>query len=149
MWLRNWLFWGLVIANLALTLWLIVISWQYQAPLEWWKFTNLAIAFAALAYRYILLPYWLHWYYKQQMMDGKNIQLIVAEQGIDTATDSITGQYAWPGFIGTSEEPQHFVIWVNKVQAVCIPKRAFRDKQQIDEFQEIITRNIENQEMKK
>ncbi|MCF6321277.1 MAG: YcxB family protein [Rhizobiaceae bacterium] len=140
--LRNWLFWALMAANVGLAMWMLFIFFNYQTPFQWWMALNLVIVIVALAYRYLFLPYWLHWFYDQQMLEGKKIQLNITDQGIDTATDSVTGQYSWQGFISASEEPHHFVVWVNNVQAICVPKRAFEHEGQMGKFREIITKYI-------
>jgi len=139
--LRNYLFWGLVSANVLIFLWFVYLSYQFQVSFGWLMFVNLAIAIAALAWRYIFLPYFLQRYYSMQMLEGKKIQVNIDDSGIDTVTDNATGHYNWSGFIGADEEPEHFVIWVNNVQAISIPKRA------LDEFKKIVAKNIENHEL--
>ncbi len=143
--LRNWLFWGLVLANVAVSLGYIHAFIQGRASFSWLMFANLSIAMAIVAYRHVLQPLLLRRYYSQQMLDGKDIQLRVSENGIETITDNVAGQYGWRGFIGANEEAGHFIIWVNRMQAICIPKRAFSDLQQMDDFREIIIRNVDNQ----
>ncbi len=62
-------------------------------------------------------------------------------------SDNITGHYNWKGFVGADEELKHFVLWVNKVQAICIPKRSFKDSEQVDKFRKIIAKNIDNRKL--
>ncbi len=69
--LRNWLFWGVVIANVAVSLRYIYIVFQNQLSFSWLIFANLAIAILVVAYRYIFLRYWNYRYYKMQMLQGK------------------------------------------------------------------------------
>ncbi|MCF6325924.1 MAG: YcxB family protein [Devosiaceae bacterium] len=145
--LRKFLFWGLVIANVSLSLWVMYISLRFQVFLGWLTFANLAIAIAALAWRYVLLPYWVRRYYNMQMLDGKKTQVNIVDEGIETVTDNVRGHYNWQAFIGANEEMEHFVIWVNNAQAICIPKRAFKHKEQQDDFKKIIAENIENHEL--
>jgi len=145
--LRQFLFWGLVIANLSLSLWLMYLSYRFQTSFGWLMFANPAIAIAAVAYRYVFLPYWVRRYYNMQMLEGKKTEVNIVDEGVKTMTDNVTGQYNWLAFIGACEEPEHFVIWVNKAQALCIPKRAFKHKDQLDDFKKIIAKNVENHEL--
>ncbi|VAW23042.1 hypothetical protein MNBD_ALPHA11-1736 [hydrothermal vent metagenome] len=144
---RNWLYWGLVIANIAVSLRYIYIFYQGQVSFSWLMLANLGVAIAIVAYRYIFLPFLVRRYFSQQMLKGKTIKVHVTEQGIETVTDNISGQYGWKIFIGANEEPDHFVIWVNKLQAISIPKYAFKSDELVDEFRKAIVKNVENHQL--
>ncbi len=145
--LRNWLFWALVLANGAVSLKYIYSYYQGQVSFSWLMFANLTVAIAIIAYRYIFVPYRNRQYYRQQMLSGKQIRLQVSEQGIETQTDNVTAQYGWKGFVGADEEAAHFVIWVNNILALSIPKRAFKDNGQMEEFRKKIVKNVDNQRL--
>ena len=141
--LRILLFWGLVISNFAVSAWYIYRHMQGLTGFNWWMFANLAVGLLILAYRFIISPWRGRRYFAQQMLDQREISLEVNENGIETFSANISGQYSWPGIVGAHEEPEHFIIWVNMVLGLSVPKRAFADQAQMDEFRNILAKNID------
>jgi len=54
------------------------------------------------------------------------------------------GTHSWPAIIRADEEPEHFLLWINKVQAYCVPKRGFANASDIIAFKSLVSQNVED-----
>ena len=110
---------------------------------HWESWMVISPAAAALLTLKILVaePLMLRRYYRQQLLDGKSIDLEVNDQGIVYASDGVRGETDWPRIIRTDEEPDHFLIWVTHTNAFSVPKRAFSNPEEMQDFRNLIRKN--------
>jgi len=134
----------LVFINFALTLF-----WMYQvrvlnAQIELWMLVNLAVVVFVALYVLVFKSLSVRWYFRQHMVENKEINVEINDEGIVFDTGRHRGESDWSGIIKANEKANHFILWVNQVQAYSIPKRAFSDDIQIQAFRDIIRASVSN-----
>lgn len=142
-----WILLYLVIfANFAASAFFIYETLSNNQPLELIHFANAVLALLLIVVFYVLKPLYLKHYYKKQMIDGKQINLAFSDQGLAVDMPSFNGTHDWPAIIRADEEPEHFLLWINKVQAYCVPKRGFSSTDDIKNFKTLVAEKVPNQE---
>ncbi len=144
----SWIALYLVIfANFAASAVFIYITLSNYRMLELIHFANAALGVFLILVFYVLKPLYLRRYYKKQMIDGKEIRLNFSEKDMKVDMPAFTGIHNWEAIIRADEEPEHFLLWINKVQAYCVPKRGFASALDIEEFKTLVVSKVENQEL--
>lgn len=108
-----------------------VFSWTYLSeilPL----YTGL-IAFVALVDVLIdrIFPAWV---FKRYSMANKRLDLTFHHDGIDWSAEGFKGEFAWSKVIRLIMLKGYLFLFVSKLEAVCIPQRAFPSKEAFDNF---------------
>ena len=135
-----------IFANFAASAFFIYETISNNRPLELIYFANAALALLLIVVFYVLKPLYLKHYYKKQMIDGKLINLAFSDQGLEVDMPSFNGTHDWPAIIRADEEPEHFLLWINKVQAYCVPKRGFSNTSDMENFKSLVAEKVPNQE---
>ncbi|MEZ5799753.1 MAG: YcxB family protein [Nitratireductor sp.] len=143
------LFWLLVVLNLGAGLWCITAAWPLNLTEDWIYLGNLAIAILLLAGRYIGGPWYRKWYLRQQDIEGRLVEVEIDEAGIRTNVGSLVSQAAWSDIRSADEEPRHFVIWINRLQAFSIPKTAFPGESDERAFRLLVKDKVRDQDLVK
>lgn len=139
----------IIFANLAASAFFIYATLSDNRTLELIHFANAALAVLLILVFYVFKPLYLKRYYKKQMIDGKEIQLGFSEAGMSVDMPAFTGNHQWEAIIRADEEPEHFLLWINKVQAYCVPKRGFSSSAEIDDFKTLVISKVEDQGLNK
>ena len=143
----SWIALYLVIfVNFAASAVFIYLALTNNRVLELAHFVNAGLAILLILIFYVFKPLYLRRYYKKQMIDGKQISLDFSDRGLEVAMPSFNGTHEWPAIIRADEGPEHFLLWINKVQAYCIPKRGFAKTQDIEDFKSLVAEKVPNQE---
>lgn len=137
----------IIFANFAASAIFIFKMLSNNYALQFIHFANAAIGVLLLLVLYVLKPLYLKHYYKKQMIDGKEVKLGFSDDGLKVEMPSFNANHAWPAIIRADEEPEHFLLWINKVQAYCVPKRGFVSAADIEEFKKLVANKVENQEL--
>jgi hypothetical protein len=143
----NRAFWGIIALNVVIGL--AILAWVVISgvPLKTLYFANIILAGVIIALRYVLGHFNRKYYYKQQMVEGKNFAFEFSHAGFSVVSEFENAEVKWPSIILAHETQSHFLLWINKIQAYSLPKHAFEDKQQCQQFREIIADSVEHQEL--
>jgi len=98
-------------------------------------------------WRLVFAPFYQKWYYNQNMLKGKTGTVEALPSGLKLTTDDTITTQKWSAIIEANEEPNHFLLWLTKLQAYSIPKSAFTDETQIQNFRELIASNVAKQDL--
>lgn len=100
-------------------------------------------------WRFVIYPMHRRWHFNQQILNGKMIRIEALPKSITFSTDDVITTQKWSGVFQANEMPDHFILWVNKLQAHSIPKSSFSDEKQIQTFRELVANNVTNQDIVK
>ncbi len=142
-------FWLLVAFNVASGLWLASRTWDGLRDFDWLSFANLAIAVLLLAGRYVGGPWYRRWVLRQQQMEGRRVTIEIGDEGVKGTVGAIHTTVGWPDIRRADDEPRHFVLWINKMQAFSIPKAAFGDESEMDRFRHLVAVRVKDQDVLK
>jgi hypothetical protein len=137
----------IVLLNVAASAFFIFETLSAGGALKLVHFANAGLAMLIIVFIYVLKPLYLKHYYKKQMIDGKLINLAFSNQGLAVDMPSFNGTHDWQAIIRADEEPEHFLLWINKVQAYCVPKRGFSSTDDIENFKTLVAEKVPNQEV--
>jgi len=133
-----------ILFNLAASAFFIYETVSNGQPLKLLHFANAGLALLIIILIYGLRPLYLKHHYKKQMIDGKEVKLGFSDNGLKVEMPSFNGTHSWPAIIRADEEPEHFLLWINKVQAYCVPKRGFANASDIIAFKSLVSQNVED-----
>ncbi|MGB7286584.1 MAG: YcxB family protein [Salaquimonas sp.] len=142
--IRDLVIWLLIGLNFAIGL--VFLWWMVTGHLgfNWWNFGNLLIGILILVAIYVVGPWYRHWYLRQQMIEGKTVQLDFDDDGIFADLENNTVKTQWAGVYRADELATHFVIWINKLQAYSVPKRAIGSDENYNKLKALLTAKVEN-----
>jgi hypothetical protein len=69
-------------------------------------------------------------------------ELTLNEEKIIDKSKKITSTYSWESVVRYAETDKYFFLYTNSVSAVVIPKRLFKNKLEIEEFDKFLTSKI-------
>lgn len=136
-----------VLFNIGISIFFVYIAISEGREVKLVNFANGALGLAFIILYYVIKLFYLRRYYKQQMIDGKEIKLSFSDDGISIDMPSFQGKYEWLAIIRADQQPSHFFLWINKMQAFCVPKRAFATENETEEFKSLVVSKVENQEL--
>jgi len=139
----------IVLVNLAISVFFIADALLNGFSLKLIYFANAGLALLLVLLVYVVRPLYLRSYYKKQMLEGKVVNLEFAEDGIEINMPDFKGKHNWSSIIRADEEPEHYLLWINKVQAYCVPKRAFENENDSEGFKLLVASKVEEQELVK
>lgn len=64
-------------------------------------------------------------------------QLVISEAGVSYDAVTCRSEFDWDMFRTYSENDSHSVLWINRWQGICIPKRAFANDADLAAFEEL------------
>jgi len=142
-------FWGIVLLNFIFSAIFVGQALFQGEEVKLIYFFKAVLAALILLVAYLVYPYYLRQYYKKQMIDGKEVKLAFDETGMSVEMPEYNGTHKWKAIIGADEEPEHFLLWINKVQGYCIPKRAFETEGDAEAFKVLVASRVERQALVK
>jgi hypothetical protein len=145
--LHEWAFWLLTVANLIIGVAGLMAIARFDRPVQWSQYFSLAIAVLLLLGRFVIAPRWRRWYLRQQMIENRLVSVEINERGVETTVDANQTITGWSAIIRADEEPKHFLLWINKVQAYSIPKAAFTNAADMDQFRQLVGSKVKEQEL--
>ena len=110
--------------NVGLSMWFVFGShapW-YQAP--WASYLNAVLGIGLILFSFAWSPFILRRHYRLIGYAGKPHSFEGARSMFKVARDGLQSQLTWDGLIAYSDTPDHFFFWINRAQAVILPKRA-------------------------
>ena len=144
----SWMFLLFIIAvNIAITLFFVIWTTSNGLDLKLIHFANAGIGLLLALVFYVLKPLYLRHYYKKQMLDGKVVGMKFEDFGLKIHMPSFEGTHEWEAIILADEQPEHFQLWINKIQAYVVPKRGFANAQEIETFKQLVSSKVKNQEL--
>ena len=83
---------------------------------------------------------------KRNMASNKslqeNIQYTFSKNGIDAVAQSSSGHTSWNNFLNAYETKHNFLLFISRNQMYTIPKRCFRDADQIAAFKQMLVSHL-------
>lgn len=73
---------------------------------------------------------------------SEDTHFIFSENGIETTSSSRSSKSSWGNYEKIQETKEDFVCYLSNFTFYPIPKRCFKNEQQINEFQEIVRENL-------
>lgn len=95
-----------------------------------------------IAWRLFLLPSIYRSNYKQYELDDVEIKLLLNNAGVELNSKKTEIKHGWSDIVKASEEPNHFLLWINKLQAYSIPKSCIGNDAKIKEFKAMVGEKI-------
>lgn len=143
---RDVLFWLLVVANIAIPVWLLSALTTNQIKAQWMTLLlpNFAIAVGLIVFRYLLVPYVQRYTFNKQELSKNEVWLEVGKQGLRAKWAGIDSKYSWDSIQDIDYAPHHLFFWINKMQAIILPLRAFKNDAHQNEFLDFIPDNLGN-----
>ncbi len=68
--------------------------------------------------------------------------LSASDTGLNIKTTAVDVKYEWIAIIKKNESPDYYFLFVNAMQAIIIPKRAFKNNEEKTAFDKILSRNL-------
>lgn len=138
---------GIILINIAISVffiaWILLEGRDFK-PIH---FANAGLGLLLAFVFYILKPIYLKNYYKKQMLDGKLVHMSFNDKGLNINMPSFTGTHEWDAIILADQQPEHFFLWINKIQAYVVPKRSFASTADIENFKHLVAEKVTNQEL--
>lgn len=75
--------------------------------------------------------------FRQQHLGEHESRLEVSDDGINFDSIGVKADFNWRVFRSLDESDEHFVLWINRLQGICIPKRAFANDTDLTTFKEL------------
>jgi YcxB-like protein len=72
----------------------------------------------------------------------QNLQYTFSNDGVDLVAPSSSAHTAWENFSNVYETKHNFLLFVSQSQTFTIPKRVFRDAEQIATFKQMLVLNL-------
>lgn len=133
----------LVAFNICIGFWFLGLQLGSGRPLGFLSFANIAIGVLIVLSIYVLGPMYRKWYLRQQLMEDAQVELEFDEQGLTADLLANSTRTKWPGIMRADEDETHYLLWINKLQAYSIPKRAFADGEEA-KFRELVASNVKD-----
>jgi len=142
--LRDIALWLLILFNLVIGM--VFVWWMVFGTMafRWLNLANLGIGLLLLIGIYVGGPLYRRWYLRQQMVEGKIVNLEFDEAGISSDLENNSTTTAWAGIHQADELRTHFVVWINKLQAYSIPKNAFQTQEDLEQFKALLGAKVGN-----
>ncbi len=137
----------LIAVNFGLGFWFLGLQLQRGGELGWLHFANIGIGLALIFGIFVLGPLYRKWYLRQQMMEDKTVTIEFDNEGLVAQLGENTTRTLWPGIVRVDGDKTHHLLWINKMQAYSIPKRAFGEGQE-EEFLNLLSENVDNGSIK-
>lgn len=138
-----------ILVNLGISVIFITLSLLDGNALKPLYFVNAGLGFGLFLLFYVLRPFYLRRYYNKQMLDGKEVNLDFSDKGLSVEMPNLTATHAWEAIIRMDEEPEHFLLWINKIQAYSVPKRGFSDESKMEEFRALTAEKVNSEDFTK
>ncbi|WP_377291592.1 YcxB family protein [Rhizobium sp. SG2393] len=123
-WVGKWLFWPLVAANVVLSAWFLWPILQGDRPFDIGALGNLAIAALLLAWRFLLVPAIWRSALRRLNLEGRSYEITFADEAIALDAGGLSSRVSRSEISAYTETEAYFLLWINKAQAVIVPKRA-------------------------
>lgn len=123
-WLSRWLFWPLIVISCAISAWPL---WRVAAgdlTFHPAYILNLLIAGLMLAGRYVVVPWMRRWALRETRLAGRQYEIGFGATAITLSAGGLSSNVNISEVIGFTETADYFFFWVNRLQAVIIPRRA-------------------------
>jgi hypothetical protein len=95
-----------------------------------------------LIFRYFTLPNRVKKIFKQQKTLQVPATVEVHETGFESENSYGSSRGEWSDFVGYKENKDYFIIYQSDVMYNIIPKRAFNDSEELEEFRKILTNEV-------
>ncbi|MCD2178334.1 YcxB family protein [Rhizobium sp. C1] len=123
-WLYRYAFWPLFLANLGLGALFLQPVLSGERSLEWIDIANLLFAFLMLAGRYVFIPWMRRWTLGRLKLAGRDYRIVFGEDDIELTAGGLSSRVVRSEIGSFTETERHFFFWINRLQAVIVPKRA-------------------------
>ncbi len=123
-WLSRYAFWPLVLANLALGALLLQPVVSGERSLEWIDTANLLFAGLMLVARYVFMPWMRRWTLGRLKLAGRDYRIVFHEADIELTAGGLSSRVVRSEIGSFTETERYFFFWINRLQAVIVPKRA-------------------------
>jgi len=133
------------IAIFFIFIWIILLN--YKQPFDLTEIIIELICFTAIWGLMILLIYWFTFNKLKNMPDsdgeilGEKIY-IISEEGLKQISVNSETFTKWIGFKFYAETDKYIFLFVDKIAAYIIPKRIFKDQNELLEFTDIVKSKI-------
>ena len=123
-WLSRWVFWPLIAVSCVLSAWPLWRVAAGELTFHPAYVLNLAIAVLMLAGRYAFVPWMRRFALQRTRLKGRQYEVVFGTNAITLAAGGLSSTIALSEVLGFTETTDYFFFWVNRSQAVIVPKRA-------------------------
>ena len=123
-WLSRYAFWPLVLANLGLGALLLQPVLSGERSFDWIDAANLLIALMMLLARYVFMPWMRRFTFRRLKLAGRDYRIVFHEDDIELTAGGLSSRVVRSEIGSFTETEQYFFFWINRLQAVIVPKRA-------------------------
>ncbi|MEL7272283.1 MAG: YcxB family protein [Pseudomonadota bacterium] len=82
-------------------------------------------------------------FFRKLDLKDKEITTHIDASGIRSEAKGVTSQFQWDSVLKVTRGPEHFFLWVNKVQAIILPLRAIAEQDEQERLWALIEDNFE------
>lgn len=93
----------------------------------WISYVNGALGVFVLAMSYGLRPLLLRRHYAAAALRDNPLRFEADETSMRSSRKGLRSEFDWPDLLCWSETEKHLFFWINKIQAVIVPKRALTE----------------------
>lgn len=117
-------FWPAFLFNLACGVWAIGPVLAGKRHFHWIYLANLALAFLLLAWRYGFRPWMRRWSLRNLKLEGRDYRIAFQDADVVLSAGGLSSSVQRSEIASYSETGDYFFFWINRFQAVIVPKRA-------------------------
>ncbi|MDZ7824012.1 MAG: YcxB family protein [Ahrensia sp.] len=107
---------------------------------EWLSYVNGFVGFGILFLSYVLRPIQVRRHYKMNGISKFEYQWSADETEIRSEREGLRSQFNWTSLYLATETKEHFFFWINKIQAVVLPKRALKNESEFDTIRKFLAK---------
>ncbi len=123
-WVGKWLFWPVLAGNAGLSAWFLWPILQGDRAFDIGAIGNLAIAFFFLGWRYLLVPAVRRATLRRLNLEGRTYEINFGDEAITMEAGGLSSRISRSEITAYTETEAYVLLWINKAQAVIVPKRA-------------------------
>ncbi|MFK5980162.1 MAG: YcxB family protein [Rhizobiaceae bacterium] len=133
--------WGLIIANIVLTVWNIVPAfggngdWVTAVP-------NIIVIVLLLLVMFTIVPWLRKRNYFRSKLSVSDVHFLADEVKIIAQQAGLSTEAKWSALEDISRTPENILLWLGKSQAFIIPMTAFSDSSEAEKFYQFSRKKI-------
>ena len=117
-------FWPAILFNLAAGAWAIGPVLAGKRDFRWIYVVNFALAFVLLAWRHGFRPWMRRWSLRNLKLEGRDYKIAFQDADVVLSAGGLTSSIQHSEIASYTETGDYFFFWINRFQAVIVPKRA-------------------------
>lgn len=145
--LRELIYWTLAAFNISFGIAMFYFMLTDANRFSIASLTLIALGIGMFLWRFVFSHMYQYWHFKQQMLQGQKVNVETLPTAVKFSTDDTITTQKWGGIFEGNEMPNHFILWISKLQAFSIPKSCFSSEEQMQVFRELVAANVTNQDI--